>query len=79
MAESLIPERNLFMQHLLSMHALDKKQMIAFFDRADYFLKTAVAKQEVLNTLHGKVIVNLFFSMILTSSTAAPLKLIETD
>lgn len=49
------------MQHLLSMHALDKKQMIALFDRAEFFLKTAVAKQEVLNTLHGKVIVNLFF------------------
>lgn len=49
------------MQHLLSMHALDKKQMIAFFDRGEFFLKTTVAKQEVLNTLHGKVIVNLFF------------------
>src|SRR3990167_6178213 len=49
------------MQHLLSMHDLDKKQMIALFDRADYFLKTAVAKQSVLDILHGKVVVNVFF------------------
>jgi aspartate carbamoyltransferase catalytic subunit len=30
-------------------------------DRGEFFLKTVVAKQEVLTTLRGKVIVNLFF------------------
>src|SRR3989338_9655486 len=49
------------LHHLLSMQSLDKNKIIYLLDRADYFLKNAVAKQEVLNTLHGKVVVNLFF------------------
>src|SRR3990167_2870338 len=49
------------LHHLLSMQSLDKDKIIYLLDRADYFLKTAVAKQEVLTTLRGKVIVNLFF------------------
>ena len=49
------------MHHLLSMQSLDEKKITYFLDRAEYFLKTAVAKQEVLTTLHGKVVVNLFF------------------
>lgn len=49
------------MHHLLSIQSLDQKQIIYLLDRAEYFLKTAVAKQEVLNTLCGKVVVNLFF------------------
>src|SRR3990167_5865348 len=49
------------LHHLLSMQSLDKDKIIYLLDRADYFLKTAVAKQEALTTLRGKVIVNLFF------------------
>lgn len=49
------------LHHLLSMQSLDKDKIIYLLDRADYFLKTAIAKQEVLTTLRGKVIVNLFF------------------
>ncbi|OGT41804.1 MAG: aspartate carbamoyltransferase [Gammaproteobacteria bacterium RIFCSPHIGHO2_12_FULL_40_19] len=49
------------LHNLLSMQALDAKKITYLLDRADYFLKTAVAKQEVLTTLRGKVIVNLFF------------------
>ncbi|MCX7121574.1 MAG: aspartate carbamoyltransferase catalytic subunit [Gammaproteobacteria bacterium] len=49
------------MHHLLSMQSLDEKKITYLLDRAEYFLKTAVAKQEVLTTLNGKVIVNLFF------------------
>lgn len=49
------------MHHLLTMQSLDQKKITYLLDRAEYFLKTAVAKQEVLDTLRGKVIVNLFF------------------
>ena len=49
------------MRHLLGIQSLDQSQIIYLLDRAEYFLKTAVAKQEVLTTLRGKVIVNLFF------------------
>src|SRR3989338_3618961 len=49
------------LHHLLTMQSLDVKQITYLLNRADYFLKTVIAKQSVLNTLHGKVIVNLFF------------------
>ena len=49
------------MRHLLSMQSLDAKKITQLLDRAEFFLKTAVAKEEVLSTLRGKVIVNLFF------------------
>jgi aspartate carbamoyltransferase catalytic subunit len=49
------------LHHLLSIQSLNKETITYFLDRAEFFLKTALAKQEVLTTLHGKVIVNLFF------------------
>src|SRR3990167_4941586 len=49
------------LHHLLTMQSLDKEKIIYLLDRADYFLKTAIAKKEVLTTLRGKVIANLFF------------------
>src|SRR3990167_6348095 len=49
------------LHHLLSMQSLDEKKITYLLDRAEYFLKTCVAKQDVLTTLRGKVIVNLFF------------------
>jgi len=49
------------LHHLLGIQSLDQKQIIYLLDRAEYFLKTAVAKQEMLTTLRGKVVVNLFF------------------
>lgn len=49
------------LHHLLSMQSLDMKKITYLLDRAEYFLKTCVEKQEVLTTLRGKVIVNLFF------------------
>src|SRR3990167_6726396 len=49
------------LHHFLSMQSLNLDTLNYLLDRADYFLKTAVAKQEALTTLRGKVIVNLFF------------------
>ncbi len=49
------------LHHLLTMQSLDHAKITYLLDRAEYFLKTAVAKQEILTTLRGKVIVNLFF------------------
>lgn len=49
------------LHHFLTMQSLDEKKIIYLLDRAEYFLKTAIAKKKVLTTLCGKVIVNLFF------------------
>ncbi len=49
------------LHHLLSMQSLSVDNINYLLDRAEFFLKGAVAKQEVLATLRGKVIVNLFF------------------
>src|SRR3990167_10385437 len=49
------------LQHLLSIKSLDPAKVIYLLDRAEYFLKTAIEKQTVLTTLHGKVVANLFF------------------
>lgn len=49
------------LHHFLSMQSLNVKQIIYLLERADYFLKTTIAKQATLETLHGKVVVNLFF------------------
>ena len=49
------------LHHLLTMQALDKEKILYFLARADEFLKTAIAKNSVLDTLTGKVVVNLFF------------------
>lgn len=51
----------LTMHHLLSMQSLNEKMITYLLDRAETFLKTVVAKQAMLDTLRGKVIVNLFF------------------
>lgn len=49
------------MHHLLSMQSLDADKITYLLDRAEQFLKSTIAKNEVLNTLHGKVVANLFF------------------
>lgn len=49
------------LHHLLTMKSLDRDMITYLLDRADHFLKTTIAKQDVLKTLHGKVIANLFF------------------
>lgn len=49
------------LHHLLTMHSLDQKKITYLLDRAEYFLQTCIARQTVLETLRGKVIVNLFF------------------
>ncbi|HLB55834.1 MAG TPA: aspartate carbamoyltransferase catalytic subunit [Coxiellaceae bacterium] len=49
------------LHHLLTMQSLDREKIIYLLDRAEFFLKTVIAKQDVLTTLRGKVIVNLFF------------------
>src|SRR3990167_4321725 len=49
------------LHHFLSMQSLNLDTLNYLLDRAEFFLTTAVAKQEVLATLRGKVIVNLFF------------------
>lgn len=49
------------MRHFLTVQSLDQKKILSLLKRADEFLKTTVLKQEVLTTLRGKVIANLFF------------------
>lgn len=49
------------LHHFLSMRSLYQNTATYLLDRAEHFLKTAIAKQEVLTTLHGKVVANLFF------------------
>lgn|SRR3990167_1857068 len=49
------------LHHFLTMRSLKRDDILYFFDRAEYFLKTAIAKKAVLKTLAGHVIVNLFF------------------
>lgn len=49
------------LHHFLTMRSLTAENITYLLDRAEYFLQTTIAKQEVLSTLHGKVIVNLFF------------------
>lgn len=49
------------LHHLLSMQSLDQQKITYLLDRAEVFLKTVIAKQDVLTTLRGKVVVNLFF------------------
>lgn len=55
------PTSSPFLPHLLSMHALDPEKITYLLNRADYFLKTCVEKNAVVDTLHGKVVANLFF------------------
>lgn len=43
------------------MRSLSAENITYLLDRAEYFLQTTITKQEVLKTLHGKVIANLFF------------------
>lgn len=47
--------------HFLSMQLLDAEKITYLLDRAEYFLKKVVAHNMVLDTLHGRVIANLFF------------------
>lgn len=49
------------MHHLLTVQSLDYKKITYLLDRGNEFLKTAVSKQDVLTTLKGRVIANLFF------------------
>ena len=56
-----LPSSRPTMRNLLSVQSLDASAITYLLDRADYFLKTAVSKQTVLDTLRGKVMVNLFF------------------
>lgn len=49
------------LHQLLSMSVLDKEKITYLLDRAEHFLTTAIAKNQVLETLRGQVIVNLFF------------------
>ncbi|OGT25637.1 MAG: aspartate carbamoyltransferase [Gammaproteobacteria bacterium RIFCSPLOWO2_02_FULL_42_14] len=49
------------LRHLLSMQSLDREKIIYLLNRAEFFLKAAVVKEETLDTLRGKVVVNLFF------------------
>lgn len=49
------------LHHLLSMRSLSLDNINYLLNRAEFFLKTTIAKQEILTTLRGKVIVNLFF------------------
>ena len=49
------------LRHFLSVQSLNVDNITYLLDRAEFFLKGAVAKQEVLPTLRGKVIINLFF------------------
>ena len=46
---------------LISMESLDLEKINYLFDRSSYFLKNCVEKDQVLDTLSGQVIVNLFF------------------
>ena len=49
------------LHHLLTMQSLDKDKIIYLLDRAEQFLKTTIEKQEILTTLCGKVVMNVFF------------------
>lgn len=51
----------LVMPHLLAINTLDQEKILYLLDRADYFLKTAVEKKAMLETLTGRVMMNLFF------------------
>ncbi len=57
----MLKQKPPILHHLLTMQSLNKDKITYLLDRAEYFLKTAIAKQEVLTTLRGKVIANLFF------------------
>lgn len=49
------------LHHLLSMQSLDKNAITYLLDRAEYFLKSVIEKNAVLDILHGRVVANLFF------------------
>lgn len=49
------------LSHFLSMQALDAEKITYFLDRGEYFLKNVVAKNVMLDTLHGRIVANLFF------------------
>lgn len=49
------------LHHLLEIEALDRKTITHLLDKADFFLKTALAKNTLLDNLNGQVMVNLFF------------------
>ncbi|PIZ04996.1 MAG: aspartate carbamoyltransferase catalytic subunit [Gammaproteobacteria bacterium CG_4_10_14_0_8_um_filter_38_16] len=57
----MLKRKSSVLRHLLTMQSLDEKKIHGLLDRAEYFLKTVIAKEAVLTTLRGKVIANLFF------------------
>lgn len=48
-------------QHLLTIASLGKEQITYLLDRSEQLLRACLAQDKVINTLHGQVVVNLFF------------------
>jgi aspartate carbamoyltransferase catalytic subunit len=54
-------KKSLLFRHLISMETVSKEMILTLFDKANFFLQDYINKNATLDSLHGRIVANLFF------------------